>query len=299
MTVTDRQNLNKILAEQKMSESGSFSEENYARIGRLTNARYLLTGSITKAQNSYFLELAISDAESGERKASYPPKSCTAAALQGLSAVKAASEDLFTQLGISLTGAGKQALLGVTSAAVNAETALSRALAAQKNGTVVEALSYFYQAVNYDSTLSEAVSRLNILTANISSGNMGADARNDIQWRKNWISRLEECERYFAGYMKEPAAYTLVYSTDLKQGKIDYEKETLDISGVTLYLIPNDSWFEIPEKVVNEVQKGLVATGRTKDWGLNWPQNSVSKPTPFVHKTDRFGCNFFFGATRA
>jgi hypothetical protein len=237
MTVTDRQNLDKILAEQKLSETGSFSPENYAQIGRLTNAKYLLTGTVTKVKDSYFLELAISDAESGERKASYPPKSCTAEALQGLSVVKAASEDLFTQLGITLTDAGKQALLGVTTASVNAETALSRALTAQRNGTEVEALSYFYQAVNYDPSLSEAASRLNVLSANISSGNMGADVRNDIQWRRNWIARLEECERYFANYMKEPAPYTLVYSTDLKQGKIDYERETMEISGVTIYLV--------------------------------------------------------------
>jgi hypothetical protein len=87
--------------------------------------------------------------------------------------------------------------------------------------------------------------------------------------------------------MKDPTPYTLVYSTALQQGKVDYEKETLEISGVTLYLTANYSWFRIPEKVVNEVQKGLTATGRTRDWGLNWPAKSVAATSPFVSKTDR------------
>jgi hypothetical protein len=151
----------------------------------------------------------------------------------------------------------------------------------------VEALSYYYQAVNYDPSLSEAASRLNVLSANISSGNMGADVRNDIQWRKDWIARLEEWERYFANYIKEPAPYTLVYSTDLKQGKIDYEKETTEM-GFTIYLIKSPSWFQIPEAVVNQVRTGIMATGRTQDWGLNWPAKSIAATMPFISKEDKF-----------
>jgi hypothetical protein len=88
--------------------------------------------------------------------------------------------------------------------------------------------------------------------------------------------------------MKEPPPYTLVYSTDLKQGKIDYEKETMEM-GFTIYLRKSSpSWFEIPETVVNQVRTGIMATGRTQDWGLNWPTKSVAGTTPFISKEDKF-----------
>ncbi|MDR3341522.1 MAG: DUF1566 domain-containing protein [Treponema sp.] len=288
MTIIDRQNLDKILVEQSQSLSGDYSEADYISIGHLTNARYILSGSITKTASNYILELSISDAESGERKASYPPKPVSSLVLENLSAVKEATADLLAQLGVQLTDAGKQELSAtVNTASVNAETALSKALTAQKNGTVVEALSYYYQAVNYDPSLAEAASRLNVLSANISSGNMGADVRNDIQWRKDWVARLTEAEQYFANHMKEPP-YTLVYSTDLKQGNVNYEKETVDITGIKIYLISNRSWFAVPENVINQVRKGLEATGRTKDWGLNWPSKSVSSTSPFVRRNETF-----------
>ncbi|MDR3341909.1 MAG: DUF1566 domain-containing protein [Treponema sp.] len=118
---------------------------------------------------------------------------------------------------------------------------------------------------------------------------MGADARNDIQWRKNWIARLTEAEQYYANYMKDPAPYSLVYSTDLRQDNINYQAETLDISGVTVYLILNNrSWFAIPANVINQIWQGLAATGRTKDWGLNWPAKSVSTGSAFVDQNGKF-----------
>jgi hypothetical protein len=273
MTVTDRQNLDKILEEQRLSEIGAFSQENYAQIGRLTNAKYLLTGSITKAQNNYFLELAIDDAESGERKASYPPTSCTAEALQGLSVVKTASEDLFTQLGITLTDAGKQALHSVTAATVNAETALSRGIQAQRNGTIVEALSYYYEAASFDPSLVEAAVRASVVSANISSGNIGADARNDIQWRKDWIDRLTECENYFSGYIRDTRpSYDLVYTTALQTGEIDYTNETMPFSFEVYLYLRSEAWFSTIGKVVQAVKDGLQTTGRASVWGLaEWP----------------------------
>jgi hypothetical protein len=86
--------------------------------------------------------------------------------------------------------------------------------------------------------------------------------------------------------MKEPAPYTLVYSTDLRQGKVDYQKETMEVSFM-IYLLPDYSYFTIPQQVVNQVRTGLEATGRTKDWGLNWPKMSVAGTTPFTSKSDQ------------
>jgi hypothetical protein len=287
MTIIDRQNLDKILAEQTQSASGNYSDEDYIQIGALVNARYILTGSITKTPTTYMLELAVSDAESGVRKASYPPKPVSPLALQNLSAVKEASAELLAQLGVQLTDKSKQELSAtVNTAAVEAETALSKAITAQKNGTVVEALSYYYQAVNIDASLTEAASRLNVLQADVSSGNIGDDTRNDIKWRRDWLARLTEAEQYYANYTKESEPYYLLYSTNLQRGKIDYEKETVPIS-FHIILQPNTAWFDTIGKVVNLVRDGLQKTNRASEWGLDWPRKSVLQTSPFQSRAEQ------------
>jgi hypothetical protein len=260
MTIIDRQNLDKILAEQSQSLSGDYSEEDYISIGHLTNARYILSGSITKTASNYMLELSISDAESGVRKASYPPKPVSSLALENLSAVKEASVDLLAQLGVQLTDTGKQELsAAVNTASVNAETAMSKAIVAQRNGTVVEALFYYYQAASYDPSQSEAAARLSTLSSEVKSGNIGANVRNDIQRRQEWAKTLDEAKAYFAAH----PPYELIYDPAIKEGKIDYQKETVNLS-FEMQSVPTDGWL-----VIQNLKDGLEATGKADTWSLN------------------------------
>jgi hypothetical protein len=103
ITVVDRQNLETILAEQQQSMSGNYSDDDYISIGKLTNARLILAGTVRRTPNAFMLELAVTDAESGERKASYGPTAATLASLEDLSSVRAATADLLAQLGVILT----------------------------------------------------------------------------------------------------------------------------------------------------------------------------------------------------
>jgi hypothetical protein len=209
------------------------------------------------------------------------------AELDDFTAIKKASLELLTQLGIPLTDTAKRELSGAESQqAVNAQTALARGITAQRSGTVVESLAYYFQAVNYDPAQAEAASRLNILSANISSGNMGQNVRNDIQWRRQWVDRLTEAETFYANYVRQPTPYYLVYSTNLRQGKIDYASETVTISGVTLDLVPNHAWIDTLGRVVNTVRSGLLATKRAEEWGLDWPTKSIAAATPFVNRDE-------------
>jgi TolB-like protein len=285
MTIVDRQNLEKILNEQNQSLSGNYSDDDFISIGKLTNARYILAGSITKTSSSFMLELAVTDAESGERKASYPPKAVSPFALENLSAIKEATVELLNQLGVRLTNTGLRALNSTANIAqVKAETALAKGIEAQKQGTTVEALSYFIQASNYNSGLAEAVSRMNILTANISSGNIGQDTRNDIAWRRQWVARLQETEAFFANSLKGPQPFYIVYSTDIKQGKVDYQKEVTDLN-IWMGFYPDYVWADQINEVINAVKKGLQTTGRAQVWELDWPAKSISNPSPFINQT--------------
>jgi len=110
MTVIDRQNLEKILGEQNESLSGNYSDKDFVSIGHLTNARYICAGNLTKTRSGFMLELAVSDVQSGVRSASFTPKNCTLDDLQSTSIIRQASEDLLSQMGVTLTDLGKQSL---------------------------------------------------------------------------------------------------------------------------------------------------------------------------------------------
>jgi len=197
MTVIDRLSEDKALAEINRGEQGYTSEAEYLQIGKMLGAQYYLSGSVTKTSSAYMLELFVTETETEERKASYPPKSCSLREIDSLTAVKAATADILAQLGVRLTDAGKAALRNISANQVDAETALSKSIAAQKGSggkTTFESYQYLYEAKALDPNLTEAVQRLASFQAVMiappritqpvlqapSTGNIGADARNEV-----------------------------------------------------------------------------------------------------------------------
>jgi hypothetical protein len=262
MTVIDRQNLDRIIEEQKLSETGFYEEKNYAQVGQLTNAQYILAGSITKLPGGDFsLQLGIADVEKGTRRASFT-KTCTEDELKKTTVLKTASFELLTQMGVTLTTEGKQALYGIKSGAVEAETALARGIAAQKSGTVVEALSYYYNAASFDPSLAEAAGRLNVLSGTVAGGSIGQKARGAIQQREAWLKVMEEAAAFF----KDHKPYEIVYDPTLTEGKVNYQSKTLQLSfDVAL-------WPTAAFEVLNNILAGLEKTGKKKEWGFErWP----------------------------
>ena len=294
MTIIDRQNLERILAEQTLSVSGYFSDEDYVRIGHLTNSRYILVGSVTRTPAAYILELSVTDVETGERKASYPPTQVSPLALENLTAVKQATAILLEQLGVRLTDQGRQELSKVPDTArIQSEIALARGINAQRQGTEVLALSYYFQAAALDPALLEAVNRSSVLNANISSGNIGEDVRNDIVWRRNWVQRLTEAEQSFDNFNKTTAIpYTLFYSDEIKQGEINYRNETVTLS-IETNLHPSHTWgrtVAIPmQQTLRAVYDGLQATQRATVWSLqSWPNQRVTSLNSFARQSNNF-----------
>jgi TolB-like protein len=53
MTVLDRLNESLVLAEQQISASGNYSDDDYIAMGRLTNARYIVAGNILGVSGRY------------------------------------------------------------------------------------------------------------------------------------------------------------------------------------------------------------------------------------------------------
>jgi hypothetical protein len=313
ITVLDRQHLDDILNEQELSLNGSFSDDDYIKIGNLTNAQYILTGSLTKVTAvNFMLDLAITNPETGERLASFGPKQYSLSDIQSMLAAKDAAFDLLTQIGVELTANGKKRLYETTQASVYAETALAKGIIAEKSGaTLVEVMQYYYQAVDYDAGMTEAINRLaetNGKFINFSkplsyvpTGNIRADAqakiaayrieqenkRIDQENKQVWLKQLADCENYFTAFFRTAnAPLELVYSTDIQPlGEPDPVNETLSLYFQAAFKPLQSSWFRAAEQTIAQVRKGLVETGRAKDWELSgWPKQNVSGTFPFANE---------------
>jgi hypothetical protein len=220
----------------------------------------------------------------GITKASYSG-SCTIAELDNFTGIRKASVELLTKMGVNLTADAKSELSGAAREnAVNAQTALARGITAQRQGTEVTALSYYFQAAAFDTTLPEAAGRASVMSADISSGNIGDNVRNDIAWRKAWTDRLAETEQFIDNYFKTYSQqFTLFYSTGISQGSVNYQTETVSLSFDTFFR-PASSviWAAPVEKTLETVYQGLNATGRKEVWGLDkWPSVNVTSLKPF------------------
>jgi hypothetical protein len=289
MSVMDRENLDKVYAELL---SGYYGDDDAAGLdlGHLTATDYVMTGNITKTETGYALQMQITKTADKMTAASYSGN-CTFAELDDLTGVRRSSLDILSKMGVQLTAQAQNELSGAAAAhEVQSQTALAQGITAQQSGTIVEAMSYYFQAVSYDSSLTEAASRVNILAANITSGNMDADIRNDIQWRDQWRARLVEAEQVYADYMKQQPLYFLVYDVNLQHGATNYSNNTVPISGVTLDLVPDAAWFNASGgviRMINVVREGLLATKQAEKWGLDWPRYTVGN-SPFGDRDQRF-----------
>jgi len=261
MTVFDKQNLENILKEQQLSLSGNFSDSDYIRIGNLTNARLVVFGSISKISNNYMLELAVTDVETGLRKASYPPRQVSLLSLKNLSAIREASAELLKQLGINLTDKGLQELRrSEDTARIQYENNIARGIAAQRQGTIVEAFTYLFKAAAYNpSIMKEAVNRISVMSASVSSGNLGQSVRNRLQANDDWRTIVQAAKTFYENHLP----YEFVYDTNINLGRIDFDRRTTEFS-IAIRLIPTEAW-----KTINDLRQGLrLAQGNDK-WSFS------------------------------
>ncbi|MDR0503840.1 MAG: hypothetical protein LBH16_11030 [Treponema sp.] len=265
ISLIDRQNLNKIITEQNLSASGRFSDTDFINIGNLTNAQYFLFGTIQKlSENRYSLQLAITEASTGVRTANFM-KDGNLSQFEGRGMLlNEATAQLLEQIGIQLTDSGKQELLTGNTSTVLAQTGLARGITAQAGGSEIEALFNFTQAITFDPSQLEALSRLNTLSTTISSGTISQKILNDLQARDRWIDAFKETTRFF----NEHPPFEITFDPNLIQiGETNYARRTANL-GMRIALDPSVAGFG----ALNALLEGLEKTGRRNTWGFSgWP----------------------------
>jgi len=295
MTVFDRVNNQRQYDELL---SGYYADDDNAGLdlGHLASTDYMLLGNITKTSTGYLLQLTV-NRNSNKTTAAVYSGTASLAELENFTGIRLASMELLTKMGVALTVQARGELTRSAAAnSVTAQIATARGIVAQRQGTEVAALSYYFQAAAFDPSLAEAVSRSSILNANISSGNIGDNIRNDIQWRRDWVARLTETEQYFDSFNRaQSMPYSLYYNTsDIRQiGGTDYRNETATIGGIETHLHGNGIWTVSIERALQAVYDGLNATGRKDAWGLaSWPRQGVTSLNAFARRSGNFSVVF-------
>jgi len=273
INLIDRQNLDMIISEQNIAQSGAFSDDDLLSIGNITNTQYFLFGTIQRLSgNRFALQLSITDSSTGIRLAS-SIKEGTLSQLEGNGIlVNESTEELLTQMGIQLTESGRQTLLAGNISVVRAETGLARGITAQAGGDELAALFSYTQAVAFDPSRMESLSRLTTLSSAISGGTISERILNDIQARNRWIEVFKETTKFF----NEHPPFEILFDPNLIQiGETDYIRSTANL-GMRIIVQPSQAGF----KALNTLLEGLYKTGRRDTWGFSgWPLIDTSQET--------------------
>lgn len=189
------------------------------------------------------MQLAISDVERGERKASFA-KDVSSQQIRDGSLINEATVELLSKMDIQLTETSKRYLAYTNSTEVRAETALSKGITAQQNTSSLEALMRYYEASAFDYTM-EAASRFSALASEMNRADVGTKIVNEM-------ALFDEGKELF----KNHPPFELVYGL-IQEGETDFDRKTANLS-VLVDLIPSQAGFTLLEQILNT----LDATGK-------------------------------------
>ena len=254
MTVIDRANEALIIEEQKKSEKNAYSDKDYLELGRITQAQYLLVGSITNAGGIYRLSLSVNDGTTNEIKASFN-QSVSLEDIQNGNATNAALLKLLTSLGFTLSESEKAELSKkAVDSNQNASTVnLAKGMAAEARANTVEAMVYYAQSGE-----KEASIRYDKISTAISTGNIRDDVKNDIEARNSWLKVYADLQK-----LANTQAVSLNYDTNHGETETDYKTETVSIPFKYSYTISSDFL-----KIFKKIEKGLNKTGKREKWTI-------------------------------
>ena len=268
LAVIDRQNADMVKAEQRLSESAEFDEKNTLELGKMTSAKLIITGNIVAKSASYALTFSITDAESGETKATASVPDCLRSALEDGTAANQISYDLMEGYGIALGDDAKTRLTqtaSVMAAETSAQVSVAKGIIAEQSGSNIEALTYYIQARKNDNRLSEATSRMAGMTTVVAGGNFGANAKNLMKLHDDWDKLLLEAAGLIAA---NPPEFAVRYFTDIEPLALtekDYANKTMSFRMGAPYLMQTSG--EENFKIAEELMDAMHEIPESDNWG--------------------------------
>jgi hypothetical protein len=283
MTLFDRVNNQKQYEELL---SGLYADDDKAGLdlGHLASTDYMLLGNITRTSTGYALQLTVNRNSDKTTAATYSG-TVSIAELDNLVGIRQASLDLLQKMGVQLTAQARAELTRAPETdQLNALTAMAQGIIAERKGTQVAALTYFFQAAAFDASLTEAISRSSIMSTNISTGNIGANVRNDFAWSDAWDTKLKETETFINDMLRNTSPQRSIwYSDNVQEVESARDRTTrttefrIDAVLHTHAVVPVSA-----QRTVQAVYDGLQTTQRAQAWKFDtWPRQGRTNVNPF------------------
>jgi len=214
MTVLDRVNEKLVMAEQELSASGNYSEDDYIRMGALTNARFIVAGNIINTSGRYSVSFRINNTETNEIKASFN-KPYSIDNIENGTAAKEAVLELLAGMGVELTEAGEQSLLAIQPIEARATAQLARGAMAESNNNLVEALAFYTEAAGILPTMKEASDRIQNFNGTFQTTNIRERTEYAQQQMERWRKIFIDLRKYLDNNLP-----IIIYDFSVIQDKI-------------------------------------------------------------------------------
>ena len=249
MTVLDRKNEDLIIAQQELSETGLYSEENAVEIGQMTNAQYVVVGSIQKLSASYECNFRVNETATNEIRSASISRHSLADMESGV-AVRQIVQELFGGLGIQLTKAEQTALQKKNDVESTSMTMLAKGDQAQAAEDYIQAVLYYNQVEGaFQQEAQDSTTRM----LSVTQENLTVRQRQQYYQTQQakWKKILEDLQTYldenlWIGVYHDPL---VVKETDVSMNRISYEVP------LVMKVFPNRQAVIVAKKVLEEWYK--------------------------------------------
>lgn len=284
MTVLDRSNEKLIKAEQELSETGFYSDENVVQLGLMTNASLVTVGSIQKIGMIYEINFRINDIATNEIKSSLSNR-YTYSEIENGKAVNDITMNLLEGLKIDFSDSEKLSLSTVNEKEDSSIQNLAKGANAEKGKDYISAIIAYSKVEGLQKI--EAESNIHTLlgcTFNSSS------IQNRVSYYKEQIEKWNTIFDQLEKYMNENAIY-IVYDFSVVQDEIDLHHKSVDFKfSPGIKCVANKTAMDVFATVINEWRK-IYYNKENDIW-----RKEVSEPRCGTqsHRGDVFAYNLYY-----
>ena len=203
MTVLDRSNEKLIKAEQELSETGFYSDENVVQLGLMTNASLVTVGSIQKIGMIYEINFRINDIATNEIKSSLSNR-YTYSEIENGKAVNDITMNLLEGLKIEFSDSEKLSLSTVNEKEDSSIQNLAKGANAEKGKDYISAIIAYSKVEGLQKI--EAESNIHsLLGCTFDSSSI----QNRVSFYKEQIKKWDTIFDQLEKYMNENAIYSI------------------------------------------------------------------------------------------
>ena len=249
MTVLDRSNEKLIKAEQELSETGFYSDENVVQLGLMTNASLVTVGSIQKIGMIYEINFRINDIATNEIKSSLSNR-YTYSEIENGKAVNDITMKLLEGLKIEFSDSEKISLSTVNEKEDSSIQNLAKGANAEKGKDYISALIAYSKVEGLQKI--EAESNIHsLLGCTFDSSSI----QNRVSYYKEQIEKWNTIFDQLEKYMNENAIY-IVYDFSVVQDEIDMHHNSVDFKfSPGIKCVANKTAMDVFATVINEWRK--------------------------------------------